>query len=102
MNTKSIKTSELIGEALDYAVLLCVDQEINVHKAHYCPSTNWQQGGEIIEREIKTLEREHGGWFARSQQGYTETGKTPLIAAMRCYVASKLGDSVEIPSELTV
>ena len=28
-------------------------------------------------------------------------GTTPLIAAMRCYVASKLGDSVEIPKELT-
>jgi len=27
--------------------------------------------------------------------------KTPLIAAMRCYVASKLGDTVEIPKELT-
>jgi hypothetical protein len=27
-------------------------------------------------------------------------GPTPLIAAMRCYVASKLGDTVEIPEEL--
>jgi hypothetical protein len=27
-------------------------------------------------------------------------GHTPLIAAMRCYVASKLGDEVEIPDEL--
>jgi hypothetical protein len=29
-----------------------------------------------------------------------EYGPTPLIAAMRCYVASKLGDEVEIPAEL--
>lgn len=29
------------------------------------------------------------------------TGPTPLIAALRCYVASKLGDEVEIPEELT-
>ena len=28
-------------------------------------------------------------------------GPTPLIAAMRCYVASKLGDEIEIPTELT-
>jgi hypothetical protein len=28
-------------------------------------------------------------------------GPTPLIAAMRCYVASKLGDEVEVPKELT-
>lgn len=29
------------------------------------------------------------------------TGPAPLIAAMRCYVASKLGEEVEIPEELT-
>lgn len=27
-------------------------------------------------------------------------GPTTLIAAMRCYVASKLGDEVEVPEEL--
>jgi hypothetical protein len=27
-------------------------------------------------------------------------GPTPLIAAMRCYVASKLGDEVDVPEEL--
>ena len=27
-------------------------------------------------------------------------GTTPLIAAMRCYVASKLGDNIELPEEL--
>ena len=29
-----------------------------------------------------------------------EQGPTPLIAAMRCYVASQLGDEVEIPGEI--
>jgi hypothetical protein len=29
-----------------------------------------------------------------------EYGPTPLIAAMRCYVAAKLGDTVEIPEDL--
>lgn len=28
------------------------------------------------------------------------TGPTPLVAAMRCYVAFKLGDTVDVPSEL--
>jgi hypothetical protein len=28
-------------------------------------------------------------------------GETPLIAAMRCYVANKLGDEVEVPQEFT-
>jgi hypothetical protein len=27
-------------------------------------------------------------------------GDTPLIAAMRCFVTSKLGDEIEIPEEL--
>lgn len=28
------------------------------------------------------------------------SGPTPLIAAMRCYVASNLGEEVEIPEEV--
>jgi hypothetical protein len=27
-------------------------------------------------------------------------GHTPLIAAMRCYVASKLGEEIDVPEEL--
>jgi len=34
-----------------------------------------------------------------SEEAYQE-GDTPLIAAMRCYVASKLGDEVDVPEEL--
>jgi hypothetical protein len=71
---------------------------------HYRPSTNWALGGPIIEREkIATnysMKREC--WFA---ENFIETeigsGATPLIAAMRCYVASKLGDEVQIPEELS-
>jgi hypothetical protein len=69
------------------------------------PSTDWRQGGPIIERERITIDaREHGQlWLAHSrlvgQDGIT--GPTPLIAAMRCYVASKLGDEIDVPNELT-
>lgn len=75
----------------------------------YNPSTNWSQGGPIIEQEFIQL---GGGitnneprWFAfRAKDDKSGTykghGPTPLIAAMRCYVASKLGDEVEIPEEL--
>ena len=55
--------------------------------------------------------REQGGqqstWFAEYERDVLyydahegHTGTTPLVAAMRCYVASKLGDTVEIPDEL--
>ena len=38
------------------------------------------------------------GVYARADED--ESGPTPLIAAMRSYVACKLGDEVEIPEEL--
>ena len=76
--------------------------------ADYNPSTNWSQGGPIIEQEGITITH-HGNdwkdaWSARKGDGHWKGeeayGPTPLIAAMRCYVASKLGDEVEIPEEL--
>jgi hypothetical protein len=76
----------------------------------YRPSTNWMQGGPIIEREgITTIcwNKNPDQWHARrwlELDGPASTvfkASTPLIAAMRCYVASKLGDDVEIPEELT-
>jgi len=63
----------------------------------YNPSGDWMQGGPIIEREGIAL---IPGWTAE-RPGFSADGPTPLIAAMRCYVASKLGDDVEIPEELT-
>jgi hypothetical protein len=69
---------------------------------HY--STNWAQGGPIIERERISVWARGNEWAAESfipnAQGHEQTGPTPLIAAMRCYVASKLGDEIEIPEEL--
>jgi hypothetical protein len=101
-----IKTNELTGAALDWAVAKCEGGvgENQLLGAWYAPSTNWSQGGPIIEREGMTIALDAFGWEARHYDGETEpwtmTGDTPLIAAMRCYVASKLGDEVEIPEEL--
>ena len=71
-------------------------------------STDWAQGGPIIEREgISTVSQGDGHeWIASLWDYETEdwrlhtTGPTPLIAAMRCFVASKLGDEVDVPDEL--
>jgi hypothetical protein len=66
------------------------------------PSENWAQGGPIIERERITLLYQYGdGYDAYRHTGHKQRGPTPLIAAMRCYVASKLGDDVAIPEELS-
>ena len=98
-----MKTNELTGAALDWAVAKC-EGVINgdaldtgfILEGGYVPSTDWAQGGPIIEREGIAV---FGDWQATLGEE-TYNGPTPLIAAMRCYVASKLGDEVEIPEEL--
>ena len=68
----------------------------------YNPSGSWMQGGPIIERERLCL-YDIGGdeWGCEDNLTPRSTGPTPLIAAMRCYVASKLGDEIDLPKELT-
>lgn len=69
---------------------------------HFAYGTSWAQGGPIIEREC--IDIRFGGedlWeAAMDAQTLTAPGPTPLIAAMRCFVASRLGDEVEVPEEL--
>jgi hypothetical protein len=113
-----MKTSELTGAALDWAVAKCEGRDC------YCDSEGiwfrdsathpdgigtdyggWELCGPIIERESITITpcEDMESWAADMtfKQGVeTKFGPTPLIAAMRCYVASKLGDEVEIPEEL--
>jgi hypothetical protein len=69
------------------------------HDVNYRPSTNWAQAGPLIEREgISVNSIPPLGWMAITNDAELMlNGDTPLIAAMRCYVASKLGDDVEIP-----
>jgi hypothetical protein len=104
-----MKTSELQGAALDWAVAKCEGEETFMHKGQlntrwsangYSPSTNWAQGGPIIEREGMALHPAGKDWSSDIDRCYQQYGPTPLIAAMRCYVASKLGDEVEIPEEV--
>ena len=113
-----MRTAELTGAALNWAVasieLTGHDDYTNVlmvtvgddNDWKYNPSTDWAQGGAIIEREgISVCPDEIAPWCAFFDHGTAEyafyTGNTPLIAAMRCYVASKLGDEVQLPEELT-
>lgn len=116
-----MKTSELTGAALDWAVAkawqpVYSDKHLLEHAKDFHPSTDWSQGGPIIERECLTVsalyaqknppspEYAHGEWGAYIPCGVNSEaagrGPTPLIAAMRCYVASHLGDEVEVPEEL--
>jgi hypothetical protein len=104
-----VKTNELSGAQLDWAVAKCEGEEVRLVKDRletlwtdngYKPSTDWAQGGPIIEREGIALGQTADGWEATCDGEVYVYGKTPLIAAMRCCVASKLGEEVEIPTEL--
>ena len=136
-----VKFSEAIGPVLDWMVAWCEDQatpadlssaEVLLYRSQatnawmypkmrgIAYSTNWAQGGPIIEREgilLRPLRRPghsmDGQWLAMFDGENTGTmvqwvkrtdwhrhywsGDTPLIAAMRCFVSSKLGDEVETP-----
>ena len=103
-----MKTSELTGAALDWAMAKA-ESIINgdnldigfINEGGYSPSTDWAQGGAIIERERIELRGDgDDGRIACDNLNLEQTGTTPLEAAMRCYVASKLGDEVEVPEEL--
>jgi len=122
-----MKTSSLEGMPLNWAVAIAWSDMERVSLSTFCrggflslfhsrndylgvlvdscafyPSTKWSQGGPIIEQEkIDLLWMFGDGWMAKQcRKGFNARGPTPLIAAMRCFVASKLGDEVEIPEEL--
>ena len=123
-----VKTADLIGPALDWAVAVVegLTEEnawttVEIFKAiraggGYWYSTNWAQGGPIIEREGIEINVRNWSpspicrlpgkyeWSARlcfvRQTECKQFGPTPLIAAMRCVVAANLGDEVDVPDEL--
>lgn len=133
-----IKTQDLTGAALDWAVARAKgipaeelyvqnwgsagksiyrrnrDEDGNLDGSYTTGpdllfSRKWEAGGPIIDREAHNLFKHNGGteWCCACnvpRDGYTAIvtadGPTPLIAAMRCYVASKLGDEVDVPKEL--
>lgn len=155
MTMVRVKTADLIGPQLDWAVAVAGEEWKTAHKhfptmtldptfkgvelfdctGHYSgsrfvcmllpsnpfrqdtqpfePSTDWSIGGPIIERERITLIPADGPghfdaqpvdglrWLARMPlASVNEKGDTALIAAMRAFVASKLGYEVEVPEVL--
>lgn len=114
-----MKTNELTGAALDWATAQCAGIAIDIAPdgySTYHPSRDWAQGGPIIERAGIDIHRVNSvmwsaRWWAdnagmvknpaqRFRDNIRMDGPTPLVAGMRCFVASRLGDEVEIPDEL--
>lgn len=117
-------TTELTGAALDWAVAKTLEPgkfwTSAEHLKTFHPSTDWAIAGPIIEREdfnvtrvtrAETTERgtdilRMDGWSAcTTESAYWRTpkrgfGPTPLVAAMRLLVATKLGDTVIVPDDV--
>lgn len=91
------------GTLIDKAVYLKIGR-------NYSPSTKWQQGGPLIDK-IEGLEVKR--WMESAPESkcqveihncegdWVSFGPTVLIAAMRALVASKVGQTINIPKELT-
>jgi hypothetical protein len=117
-----IKTSELTGPALDWAVAQC-EQNVGWKpdgegRDYY--STEWTQGGPIIEVHEISLSILPDGFHPEEWEGCNEgdkwcadltletdeeiiiqaSGPSPLIAACRAFVMSRLGPEVEVPDGL--
>jgi len=119
-----MKTSELKGDALDFAVAVAEgwedfdedDSGFTWHRekgsawltlATFRPSELWEQGGPIIEREGIEIKKGNPVYFPKGNENGDHYeplwiagkmhGTTQLMAAMRCHVASKLGEEVDIP-----
>lgn len=108
-----VKTSDLSSEALDWAVWKIehcnakTDDELIAALSPFNPSSNWAQAGPIIEREQITISWQGAIWVGskfnvrvNDEYEFQNSGPTALVAAMRCYIESKLGDVVEVPNEL--
>ena len=118
----TVKSADLKGAALDWAVALVERQHVVLAapaygngwrvrydllhtQDKYSPSSCWKQGGPLIDKhvlQLKFYQHEHPdtAWRANAHDGWGE-GATPLIAACRAIVASVLGEAAPVPEELT-
>lgn len=125
MNVVKVKIEELIGLALDWAVAKSEGMHVTIlepckfEKLHaegeLCFSINPVQAHPIIDRECINLRHESfdhkakTGPYCKSASiidnhdgivNKEQFGPTLLVAAMRCYVSSKLGQEIEVPEKL--
>lgn len=122
-------TKELTGAPLDLAVARAADEPVKVFWGEgcvpslvlrktkvsggpflFCPSSEWEDGGPIIEQERIELATSGFGrpegfagwtaWIGGTRDGAAwekkQHGDTPLIAACRVFVAAKLGEEVDL------
>lgn len=123
-----VKTADLVGAPLDWAVAMAegykqdtenhltiisprgVFTSVSIRGAAegfgFRPSTNWDQGGPLIEKHMVSLHcPQHDGdfwaaWITDNDKDVAQGAEQALPAACRAIVAAKLGDTVQVPKEL--
>ena len=124
MSMIEVKTADLSGAALDWAVGIAAGGEQKPRQfadnidapfwdawvfpdGYACtawkPSENWSQGGWLIYKYQITYLRDGEDYIAvisRMEQKGFGSGSNHLIAACRAIVDAKLGESVQVPAEL--
>jgi len=113
-----VKTSELSGKALDWAVAETQGRKritttrkefgLNVAKKIVPPySTEWAWCGPLIADHKLNISHNPSGrrpeepWFCcDNSETFWSIGETAMVAICRAVVAAKLGDEVDIPDEL--
>lgn len=114
-----MQTASLIGPALDWATAQATamparldPQQGLVVGATFCwihvrPSTDWTQGGRLIEEydiQFARQRAEDGGQLVASivSPHGVATGPTHLVAAARAVVRAVLGRKVRVPAALAI
>lgn len=119
-----LKTPDLIGAALDYAVALAVikcDEDIKrtveivdgrpmiiasehgdpLAAFHFNVSANWTLIGSLIDSLISSIGSSPSGWSAIGKDRRSVgLGPTPQVAICRAIVGQRFGAEVEIPHQL--
>ena len=86
--------------------LMRYDQHLGRHWRS--PSTDWSQGGPLIDKYAvkvehfpgETIASKANARVAMNRTAYWQSGPTPLVALCRAIVAANLGDVVSVPEEL--
>ncbi|WP_210014968.1 phage protein NinX family protein [Pseudomonas palmensis] len=123
-----VKTADLVGEQLAWAVAEAEGLDVHVAKPHYgtparvfvqyrgesterCerydPHESWALGGRLIQQHQVNLHAPQtsddcwAAWVTIRGKDFCHGGWQPLAAACRAIVATKFGDTVQVPKELT-
>lgn len=119
-----VKTADLVGHALDWAVAQAEGLEVFLVGPQYNVPWRvfWKKRGQALEWDVlynphedwllggKLIEKYRVGFGLYSDYFFAVTGlndlpgdadgSTHLVAACRAIVAAKLGDTVQVPKEL--